>query len=140
MRFHFGKERGDRIVAPLDSADAPTGPAWIEEYGPIDGPAPKPDPLGNLVWAAASATISKAIEAHDYDTIIQALGGKSSADELNNLGCAWALLAQREGRLRYWQRAIDALTRAAEPAADEQQAKRRAANAEHVQAAAPVAE
>ncbi|MEJ7569203.1 MAG: hypothetical protein WKF41_13165 [Gaiellaceae bacterium] len=60
----------------------------------------------------------------------------ASADELNNVGCAWALLAYNEARLDYWPRAKEALqASAAHEKATDKQKKRSEENLGHVKKA-----
>jgi hypothetical protein len=129
-----------------DNVDRPDEAFAIEPLdmtpiGPIDDD-PKPDPKPDLVKKelaklAFAPPMKDELKAGHYFEVVQALDKeKLTADEANNLGCAWAWLAHRDGEVDYWRSAIEALKKGIDAPKNGMERKERAErNLKHVRAA-----
>jgi hypothetical protein len=77
--------------------------------------------LGKLLLAEPAKDLIKDGSVSSLYSAVQKLDRPNAdADDRNNLGCAWALLAYNEGRDDYWPRALAALDDSERLATDEQ--------------------
>jgi hypothetical protein len=85
---------------------------------------------------AQKAKIVSGVPTQIFDAVQKLERPDADADDLNNLGCAWALLAYLQKKIEYWPRAEKALEGSkAHEGANREQQKRAEANLEHVRTA-----
>ena len=109
------------FVAPIDVIDVGSHlPEAAIELGKLLLAEPAKDLIGGGSVSSLYSAVQK-LDRPDADV-----------DARNNLGCAWALLAYKEGRADYWPRALAVLDDSERLATTDEQRKRVKVNRDYV--------
>ena len=108
-------------VAPIDVVDVGT---TVPEAAAELGKLLLAEPAKDLIKTGTVPSLYSAAQKLDRPS--------ADADERNNLGCAWALLAYSEPRADYWPRALAALDASKDSAKTDAQRQRAEGNRMHV--------